>query len=153
MRAQWGPGGSDAYPINAADQANGNRGPLIGRYLGDEYDGLSLTSNTGHPWAVCSCGFAQLYYALATAIDHGAPVPDDPLAATFLSQVNVSSTTPSAQVSSALRTAGDSILAAIIYHSNRFELSEQFDQGSGFEKSVSNLTWSYAAFLSAVAAR
>ncbi len=153
VRAQWGPGGSDAYPINAADQANGNGGPLIGRYLGDEYDGLSLTSNTGHPWAVCSCSFAQLYYELAAAIDNGAQVPDDPLAATFLSQVNVSSTTPSAQVSSALRTAGDSILAAIVYHSNGFELSEQFDQGNGFEKSVSNLTWSYAAFLSAVAAR
>ena len=152
VRTQWGPGGNAEYPINAADAAAG-RGPLIGRYLGDEYDGLSLTSNTGHPWVVCTCAFAQLYYELASAIDGGAPVPNDPLAATFLEQVGVDGSTASAQVSSALRNAGDSMLAAVIYHSNRFELSEQFDQNTGFERSVSTLTWSYAAFLSAVAAR
>ena len=152
VRAQWAAGGADAYPINAADAAAG-RGPLIGRYLGDEYDGLSLTSDIGHPWVVCSCAFAQLYYELAAAIDGNAPVPDDPLAATFLGQVGVNSTTAPHDVSNALRSAGDSILDAVIYHSNRFELSEQFDQGTGFERSVANLTWSYAAFLSAAAAR
>lgn len=152
VRAQWGPGGADEYPVNTADAAAGI-GPLIGRYLGDEYDGLSLTSNTGHPWAVCTCAFAQLYYTVAAAIDGGAPVPDDPLATTFLDQVGVAPGTAPSEVSSALRSAGDSVLAAVIYHSNRFELSEQFDQGTGFERSVANLTWSYAAFLSAVAAR
>ncbi len=30
---------------------------------------------------------------------------------------------------------------------------EQFDATTGYEKSVSNLSWSYAAFLSAVRAR
>jgi glucoamylase len=45
------------------------------------------------------------------------------------------------------------MLRALIYHSDNLELSEQFDRDSGFEKSVSNLTWSYAAFLSAVRAR
>ena len=34
-----------------------------------------------------------------------------------------------------------------------FELSEQFDASTGYEKSVRNLTWSYAAFLSAARAR
>jgi glucoamylase len=152
VRAQWAAGGSDEYPINAADAAAG-RGPLIGRYRGDQYDGLSLTSNSGHPWVVCTCALAQLYYELAAAIDGGASVPDDPLAATFLDQVGVNPTTTPPQVSSALRSAGDEMLAAVIYHSNRFELSEQFDQSTGFERSVSTLTWSYAAFLSAVAAR
>jgi hypothetical protein len=33
------------------------------------------------------------------------------------------------------------------------ELSEQFDATSGYEKSVSNLSWSYASFLSAVRAK
>jgi GH15 family glucan-1,4-alpha-glucosidase len=40
-----------------------------------------------------------------------------------------------------------------VFHSDHFELSEQFDATTGFEKSVSNLSWSYAAFLSAVRAR
>ncbi len=126
---------------------------MVGRYLGDEYDGLSLTSDTGHPWAVCTCSLAQLYYELADAINNGTPVPDDPLAATFFSQIGVTASDPGPQVVAALRNAGDSMLSAVIYHSNKLELSEQFDQASGYEKSVSNLTWSYAAFLLAVAAR
>ena len=42
---------------------------------------------------------------------------------------------------------------AVIFHSDNLELSEQFDATTGYEKSVSNLTWSYASFLSAVRAR
>jgi glucoamylase len=45
------------------------------------------------------------------------------------------------------------MLAALIFHSDHLELSEQFDRTTGFEKSVANLTWSYAAFLSAVRTR
>jgi glucoamylase len=45
------------------------------------------------------------------------------------------------------------MLRAIVYHSDHYELSEQFDGTTGYEKSVRNLTWSYAAFLSAVRAR
>jgi glucoamylase len=152
VRAQWTAGGVAPYPINAADASNG-MGPLVGRYLGDQYDGLSLTSDTGHPWVVCTCSFAQLYYELANAINNGAPAPSSPLVATFFSQIGVNAADPAPQVVTALRNAGDSMLNAVIYHSNKLELSEQFDQASGYEKSVSNLTWSYAAFLLAVAAR
>ena len=152
MCAQWTDPAPSAYPINTADASIGI-GPCIGRYNGDEYSGWSLTSNTGHPWVVCTCGFAQLYYELATAINNGTPVPTDPLATAFLSQINVSSTSTAADAASALQAAGDKMLQAVLHHSNRYELSEQFDQSSGDEISVSNLTWSYAAFLSAVAAR
>ena len=106
-----------------------------------------------HPRAVCTCSFAQLYYELAGAINNGTPVPGDPLAAAFLSQIGVNASDPAPPVAAALRNAGDSMLNAVIYHSNKLELSEQFDQASGYEKSVSNLTWSYAAFLLAAAAR
>ena len=53
----------------------------------------------------------------------------------------------------ALRAAGDQMLQAIIFHSHHLVLSEQFDANNGYEKSVSNLSWSYASFLSAVRAR
>jgi glucoamylase len=152
VRAQWTEPAPAAYPINAADAGIGI-GPCIGRYNGDEYNGDSLTSNTGHPWVVCTCGFAQLYYELAAAINKGTPVPTDPLAATFLSQIGVSLTSTAGDAVAKLQAAGDKMLQAVLYHSNRYELSEQFDQSSGYEISVSNLTWSYAAFLSAVAAR
>jgi glucoamylase len=49
--------------------------------------------------------------------------------------------------------AGDQMLQAVIFHSDNLELSEQFDATTGYEKSVSNLSWSYASFLSAVRAR
>ena len=45
------------------------------------------------------------------------------------------------------------MLQAVIYHSDNLELSEQFDGTTGYEKSVHNLTWSYAAFLYAVRAK
>ena len=58
-----------------------------------------------------------------------------------------------ADVVTALRGAGDRLLHALIFRSDHLELSEQFDAFSGYEKSVTNLSWSYAAFLSAVLAR
>jgi glucoamylase len=45
------------------------------------------------------------------------------------------------------------MLAAVVYHSDNLELSEQFDGWTGYEKSVRDLTWSYAAFLSAARAK
>ena len=56
-------------------------------------------------------------------------------------------------VAAALTGAGDAMLRAVVFHSDHLELSEQFDGTTGYEKSVRNLTWSYAAFLSAVRAR
>ena len=44
------------------------------------------------------------------------------------------------------------MLQAVIFHSDNLELSEQFDATTGYEKSVSNLSWSYASYLSAVRA-
>jgi hypothetical protein len=58
------------------------------------------------------------------------------------------STTPAA-AAAALQAAGDQMLRAVIFHSDNLELSEQFDATTGYEKSVSNLSWSYASFLSA----
>jgi glucoamylase len=45
------------------------------------------------------------------------------------------------------------MLRAVLAHSDHLELSEQFDAATGYEKSVRNLTWSYASFLSALRAR
>ena len=53
----------------------------------------------------------------------------------------------------ALQAVGDQMLQAVIFRSDNLELSEQFDATTGYEKSVSNLSWSYASFLSAIRAR
>jgi glucoamylase len=153
VRALWTAGGTAPYQINANDGAIGV-GPMVGRYNGDQYNGVVLNSTSGHPWAVCTCSFAQLYYQLAQAINGGTiPVPSDPLSAPFLGQVDITGDDSVASAAAKLQAAGDSMLNAVVRHSNNFELSEQFDATTGYELSVSNLTWSYAAFLLAIGAR
>jgi glucoamylase len=139
----------DVYPINLSDNNQG-LGPLMGRYPSDIYDGDTDDHTTGdHPWALCSCHLAQLYHKLANQITNSNSVPYDHLSATFFNQLGVTNTTPATQAVTALQNAADDIIGAVLYHSDHLELSEQFDGVTGFEKSVKNLTWSYAAFLSA----
>jgi glucoamylase len=80
-------------------------------------------------------------------------LPLDERSETFFGQVGITAATEVDSAVEALRAAGDAMLTAVVYHSDHLELSEQFDGVSGYEKSVKDLTWSYAAFLSAVRAR
>ena len=155
IRRQWSDSSSVAYSINAADQARTPPiGPLLGRYPGDFYDGDTLDPHvTGHPWALCTANFASLYYALANTITQTQTVPLDNLSAGFFGQVGISASTPPGQAASNLQGAADKMLNALVFHSDHLELSEQFDKDTGFEKSVRDLTWSYASFLAAVRAK
>ena len=132
---------------------------MIGRYPSDDYDGdVGDGSNAGHPWAICTANFAQLYYGVADAFRSGHGVAFDDLTGPFFAQLDLHEPTvnDAAQadaVATALVAAGDGMLRAIIFHSNHYRLSEQFANESGIEKSVEDLSWSYAAYLSAVRAR
>lgn len=153
--ARWAAPDSDrCYPINLADQGLGI-GPLLGRYPDDTYDGDvgddgPSPPRGGHPWAVSTAAFAELCYRLAGEMS---AVPDDRLCAGFLGQVGVSAECAVAEARARLAAAADRMLAAVLFHSDHFELSEQFDAATGYEKSVANLTWSYSSFLSALRAR
>jgi glucoamylase len=154
LRWQWAAQASPAvYPINIADAKLG-LGPLLGRYPGDTYDGdMADHVVGGHPWALCTCNVAELYYRLAGEIAATGAVPYDELSAEFFDQVGVGAQLPPQEAAAALDQAGDAMLAAVVYHGDNLELSEQFDGWTGYEKSVRDLTWSYAAFLSAVRAK
>lgn len=154
LRGQWADETSaSVYPINVADRALGV-GPMMGRYPGDTYDGdMSDNVMGGHPWALCTANFAELYYRLVGEITATGTIPYDELSGPFFAQVGVGANTPQPEVLAALEQAGDAMLKAVIYHSDSLELSEQFDGWTGYEKSVRDLTWSYAAFLSAVRAK
>ena len=68
LRSQWDDAASTYYyPINGADQLR-KIGPMLGRYPGDVYDGDDDQSGDDHPWAICTCNFAELYYRLAGEI-------------------------------------------------------------------------------------
>jgi glucoamylase len=153
LRSQWAdPGSKYFYPINEADAQRGI-GPMLGRYPGDVYDGDTDAQVGDHPWAVSTANLAELYYRLAKQITTSGTVPLDNLSAGFFGQVGVGASSNPADASAALAGAADQMLRAVVFHSDHLELSEQFDATTGFEKSVSNLSWSYASFLSAVRAK
>lgn len=64
----------------------------------------------------------------------------------FFGQIGIDTSTAAADAVAKLRQAEDAMLQAVIRHSDHLELSEQFDGTTGYQKSVRNLTWSYAAF-------
>jgi glucoamylase len=154
LRRQWTDSSSLVfYPINAADNDRGI-GPVRGRYPDDSYDGDTLDLVPGgHPWLLCTGNFAELYYGLANVIAQTQAVPFDDLSEDFFSLIRINADTPWRDAVACLRNAGDEMLFAIVFHSDHLELSEQIDGTIGYEKSVRNLTWSYAAFLSAVRAK
>lgn len=154
LRYQWADQSSAVvYPVNVTDAKLG-MGPLMGRYPGDTYDGdVAHPVPGGHPWPLCTAGFAELYYQLANEVNRTRSVPHDDLSAEFFAQVGIGPGTPPGEAVVLLNNAANAMLQAIIYHSDHLELSEQFDGTSGYEKSVRDLTWSYAAFLSAARAK
>ena len=153
IRATWTDAESTKYPINTAG-ANPGFGPLLGRYPSDYYDGDTNDPQTpGHPWSLCTSAFAELYYRVADDVAETSTVPSDSLATEFLKQAQTSSTDTADSVAHALCKAGDAMLRGLIFHSDDLQLGEQFDRETGFERSLANLTWSYASFLSAVRAR
>jgi len=154
LRAQWEEGGIAFYPINKADKESFGIGPLFGRYPGDVYDGDTARPVLGgHPWALSTCNVAELHYKLAAEIRSSGRIPVDDLSLPFFAQSAVDASTAPAAAADALAATGDAMVRAVIHHSDHLELSEQFDGSSGYERSVRNLTWSYAAYLSAMRAR
>jgi glucoamylase len=154
LRSQWAdPASPNYYPINGAD-AQRDIGPMLGRYPGDTYDGDTADPSTrDHPWALSTAIFAELCYQLAQQVTSSGTVPLDSLSAAFFSQIGVGASTVPAAAATALQTAADQMLQALVFRSDHLELSEQFDATTGYEKSVSDLSWSYASFLSAVRAK
>ena len=126
---------------------------MLGRYPGDVYDGDTDEQAGDHPWAMSTANFAELYYRLAKQVTTAGMVPLDALSASFFSRVGIDASPTPAAAAAALQGAGDQMLQAVVFHSDHLELSEEFDATSGYEKSVSNQSWSYASFLSSVRAR
>ncbi|WP_219821983.1 glycoside hydrolase family 15 protein [Streptomyces sp. Ru71] len=154
LRSQWEEGGTAFYPINKSDKDQFGIGPMFGRYPEDSYDGdTAHPVRGGHPWALSTCNVAELHYRLAAEIKAGNSVPRDNLSAPFFAQSGIDTSTPPAAAAAALTATGDAMVMAVIHHSDHLELSEQFDGTTGYQRSVRNLTWSYAACLSAMRAR
>jgi|GEM_PF-247045 len=129
------------YPINRNRPAA--RAPALGRYKGDVY-------YSGGAYYFSTLGAAELCFraaaAAAQAGANGARAAEPPGAAgtTQTSDTNVR----------ALIASGDAYLETVrAFTPPSGDLSEQFDQRSGEQTSAKHLAWSYAAFITCVAAR
>jgi glucoamylase len=146
---------AQAYPISrvrALDCA-----PAMGRYAGDRY-------YSGGAYYFSTLGAAQFYFCFAEAVARGATIPISAENQAILA--GMLGKPPEALAAASLEPhyrkklfracleRGDMFMAMVREHTPASgELSEQFDQTSGAQTSAKNLSWSYAAFITAFASR
>ncbi len=111
------------YPIN---QDPKSPGVAIGRYPEDMYAGSNF--NGGNPWVLSTLGYGEIHYKMANL-------------AKRKGQFNLVQN---------LIDMGDQFIACVQYHANTDgSLNEQMNRVTGFMTSVTDLTWNYAAVITA----
>ncbi|KAL8286920.1 hypothetical protein RQP46_003926 [Phenoliferia psychrophenolica] len=129
----------------------------VGRYSEDVYYG-------GHPWYLITLAAAeQLYLALHTW-EKNAELSITATSLPFFSQIYSPATVGTftkkdssavfSEIIRAVRTYADGFFSVVEkYTPEDGSLAEQFDRATGAPLSASDLTWSYASFITAAAAR
>lgn len=145
-------------------------GTAIGRYPEDHYDGNE--NRYGNPWVLTTLGFAELHYRTAKIFKTKRKIPIHKRSIPFLNSLlnrdernilhqlhrsngEIRERNPMfKKVTDALIQSGDRYMKRIRHHVGADgSLSEQIDRKSGEMKSASDLTWSYASFVTAIRAR
>lgn len=127
-------------------------GNAIGRYPEDSFYG-------GNPWFLLTSAFAEFCYRQAMLIN--ADRSRTRLMQNFnmgqktknllMSFLNLNSLDNPHLVAKAWSNKGDEYLARVIFHTDlNGHQAEQIDKNSGYFTSAKDLTWSYAAYLTAV---
>ncbi|GAM41977.1 hypothetical protein TCE0_043f15539 [Talaromyces pinophilus] len=138
------------YSINSGIAAG--QGVAVGRYPEDSY-------MDGNPWFLCTFAAAEVLYDALYQWDKIGSITIDSTSLAFFKDVYSSaavgnyssSSTAYSSIVSAVKTYADGYLSiAETYAPTNLTLSEQFDKSTGVSISAANLTWSYAAFLSAI---
>lgn len=148
------------FAVNARRAAD--EGVLLGRYEGDEYGG-------GNPWVLVTLAAAELDYSVAARLGRTPHYPATALNQEFFTRAlkRAGSTrvlkpgedlcadaAGRRELQKALLERGDDVLRAVRrWTPDSGELSEQLDKNTGAPAGGHDLSWSYAAFLTATAAR
>ncbi|CEI99373.1 Putative Glucoamylase A (Fragment) [Rhizopus microsporus] len=144
------------YPIN--QNLSPDLGTAIGRYPEDVYDGYGLS--IANPWFLATAAYAELYY-LATNEWKKTGLTINQINKPFFQRlVHFNEGFYSAhsdeleQIIANVSSEADKFLATIQYHQHRNgSMSEQFSRYNGYMQGARDLTWSHAAFISAIQAR
>ncbi len=145
----------DIYSINKKGQMPG---AAIGRYPEDRYDGGSqedhVLKNEGNPWFLLTTGFGEFLLRSAKEFERKGSFNINSINAAFFRYIDVDSSASVSDLAEALRKKADTFFARVKYHATSDgRLPEQFNRHIGYGQGARDLTWSYAAFLSAAAAR
>ena len=157
------------YPIAGVttDGDGATIGIPIGRYPEDVYDGYGTETNGGNPWFLCTAALAELFYRAANELQTSASSltisnVSAPFWTYFAPAAGLAEgstySTGSSQFEgaiTALKGWADAFMRRIQYHSAGAggHLTEEFNRETGYEQGAADLTWSYAAFLTAAFAR
>ena len=135
-----------AYAINR-DRPKG-RGPAMGRYANDRY-------YSGGAWYLATLAAAEFYFSLAQAVRRGGQIAVVPANARFRERLGAGQAAADGEELPRLAIErGDAIMRTVqAFTPGSGELAEQFDQTTGAPTSAKRLSWSYAAFITAAAAR
>ena len=155
------------YAINDANRFAGVA-PAIGRYQEDTFSGQDGI-HVGNPWVLNTAAFAELYYKVATATGAQGKFTISARNLAFIrnavgAQLGSGTLVPGLQVTKGtaefdqliqkLLDRGDAFMRRVRLHENPDgSLAEQIDRTSGYMCSAHDLTWSYAAFITAFWAR
>ncbi|KAE8373317.1 Six-hairpin glycosidase-like protein [Aspergillus bertholletiae] len=141
------------YSINSGRAAG--QAAAVGRYSEDSYQG-------GNPWYLTTLVAAELLYDALYQWDKQGQVEVTEASLPFFQDLAGNVTTGTfaksssayTSLTSAVKTYADGFISVVQqYTPDDGALAEQYSRDTGDPVSASNLTWSYAAFLSAVARR
>jgi glucoamylase len=147
------------YPINK--NRSSAEGVMCGRYPEDIYDGV--VTSIGHPWFICTQAISEILYITAQhykTTSHSINITPSTLS--FWTKVHPKATIGTFERGQAqfeglmkgLWQMADGYLAVCEeYVGKNDSMDEQIERSKGVMRGARELSWSYASFLSAYAAR
>jgi len=139
------------YPINH----KGWPAVAIGRYPEDRYDGVS-TGREGNPWVLLTLAFGEFLRVSASAAEAAGRVAVTPVNVGFLRAFGASAPVGAAiagaelaRLMAAMRVRAEEYVARGRLHADGVHLSEQINRHGGQMQGARDLSWSYAALLTA----
>ncbi len=147
----------EIYKINH----NSNLGVAIGRYPEDTYDGLR-TDSLGNPWFLATLAYAEYYQKVKRSFTQQKSLNINETNKVFFAELLGEKSISKLKKISLKSTAGKNLIKAldsqidgfykrVNYHSSRSgSIAEQMNRDNGYMQGARDLTWSYAAYLSAL---
>lgn len=145
---------SQIYHVNS----NGLKGKALGRYPEDVYYG-------GNPWFLTTLAQAELLYKISAQLSRSSVHSTSPamksllktlghLPKNLINKTSLKNLKLNQMLAEAFYSAAEDVLERVKFHAPAdFRLSEQFNRDNGFCMAAPDLTWSYASFITAIAAR